>query len=650
MTSVDKIFASKGVRDRTLGQARLGEPLDVVCLLDAPLSPILSRLQRSNVFDECGTRALKSLSSTHTVPAKTAAEPFTSSVSAGKNTYTYDAHTYHTKVPPQGIARLIDHYLPEGGLVLDPFSGSGMTGVAARALGVDCILNELSPAACFISDRFTASAVSAESFKAALHAVLTELEPLRKQLYSTKCRECDRETELLYCVWSYRVLCGKCDGEFQLWDACRKYGKNVKEHKILSHFPCPLCKHEVRKSSLKRTVAEPVLVGYKCCGSKQVEVTHPPSEADLSNIEAINSHAKLADGYFPETSLPDGVNLRQPKKHGLTSIDKFYTKRNLVALSHLWKTIHRIESLQLAAHIAFVFTSLYQRVTRMSEFRFWGGSGNTAHFNVPYIFDEPNVFLSFSRKARTILDHLVATASVYKGRAIVVNGSATSMSYLDNNSVDFIFTDPPFGANINYSEMNILWESWLGSYTNARDEAIISRVQGKDLGDYQALMTQSLRECYRVLRDGHWLLLVFMNSSGKVWESLRSAISDAGFAIKKIDTFDKQHGTFKQFTSENTAGMDVVLHCQKTLSGDPIEPGFKVGGIRESVASFIEATRATIPTSIYLHVSRAPEIDYRTLYSDWLAKALPQSSDLLGFAEFRELANFYIERGDDATT
>jgi len=47
-----------------------------------------------------------------------------------------------------------------------------------------------------------------------------------------------------------------------------------------------------------------------------------------------------------------------------------------------------------------------QRVTRLSEFRFWGGSGNTANFNVPYIFNEAKRLRDLERKARTIQDHL----------------------------------------------------------------------------------------------------------------------------------------------------------------------------------------------------------------------------------------------------
>jgi DNA modification methylase len=546
-------------------------------------------------------------------------------------------------VPPQGIAELLTHYLPEGGLVFDPFSGSGMTGVAAIANGYDCILNELSPAGCFISGRFT-TAIDPKLFTAGVNKVLEELKEIRSFLYTTRCRECGKNTELLYVVWSYKVICFKCQHEFVLWDYCRSYGSRVKEHKILTEFPCPSCHRLLKKSTLKRTVAMPVQVGYKCCGSRQQEVTHVADEKDLALIYRLEMEPPLADGFYPDVSLPEGVNLRQPARHGLDRIDRFYSPRNLAAMSHLWKVIHRVADDELAGFLAFVVTSLYQRVTRLSEFRFWGGSGNSARFNVPYIFNESNVFVTFERKARSIQDHLETTASHYTGRSVVVKNSATALGYMPDNSVDLIFTDPPFGANINYSDMNFLWESWLGEYTETKDEAIVNRVQGKDVNDYQRLMTESLTEAHRVLKAGHWMLLVFMNSSQEVWNALRNAIRDSGFSLKKVDIFDKQHGTFKQFVSENTAGFDLVFHCLKEeRSGrrkGPLDPEENCDSIRR----FLKAIDLGSRTNVYLHVGRRRELDFRKLFSEWAASAVMESRDLIDFAEFCSLVREWVKK------
>jgi hypothetical protein len=376
------------------------------------------------------------------------------------------------------------------------------------------------------------------------------------------------------------------------------------------------------------------MLGYKCCKGGQQEITHSLSDKDVVLIKEIEQKPPTQPGFYPLTKLPEGVNLRQPAKHGLDSIDKFYTARNLAAMSHLWQAIHRVEDTNLAAYLAFAFTSLYQRVTRLSEFRFWGGSGNTARFNVPYISNEANVFLTFERKAKTILDHLRTTAAGYKAHSAVVRGSATQMDYLPDESIDLVFTDPPFGANINYSEMNILWESWLGEFTDTAQEAIINKVQGKDMTAYQNLMTASMCECYRVLRPGHWMLLVFMNSSKEVWNTLQEAIAHAGFTVRKIDIFDKQHGTFKQFVSENTAGFDLVLHCFKplVLQSSAVVAHTAIG---DSIRTFLSHYGGNLPMQVYLHVGRDSEIDYRKLYSEWLSSSLMGHSELVDFTEFR---------------
>ncbi|QVQ36531.1 DNA (cytosine-5-)-methyltransferase [Pseudochrobactrum algeriensis] len=631
----DLTFRSKGI----LRKKNKALPLfnqDIAPLENTTLPNIITRLFDGEYWQD-GRNKLAYMLSKHLEAAETISVPATGGISAGKNTYTYDAHTYHTKVPPQGIAEVLKRYLPSGGVVLDPFGGSGMTGVAARSLGYDVIINELSPAASFISNRFMAK-VDPTKFAETIERIRHEVAPIAQKLYTTTCRECAKATEIQYTVWSYIVGCTNCNTHFPLWDHCRKYGRTVREHKILSEFECPCCKVNLKKSQLPRYDVVPVLVGYKCCAKTIKE--HSPNEEDLSLIRELESSELPLQGFYPQNSLPDGVNLNQPKRHGLTSIDKFYTHRNLIMMSHIWQAIHRVEDIELSASAAFVFTSLYQRVTRLSDYRFWGGSGNTARFNVPHIFNEANVLATFLRKAQSIQDHLDSTAPKYEGQTIVHTGSATSMNFLPDECVDLIFTDPPFGANINYSEMNFLWESWLGTFTDVTDEAIVNKYQKKDNVAYGDLMQQSLSECYRVLRDGHWLVLVFMNSSEKIWSQLQRAIANAGFHIEQVDIFDKQHGTSKQFVSENTTGCDLMLHCRK-IKGKTFTQATS-DKIAVSVEEFLSERVGAFPMLPFLHVERADDIDYRQLYSEWLAVSILQRSDTMDFAKFRDIVKSYL--------
>ena len=148
------------------------------------------------------------------------------------------------------------------------------------------------------------------------------------------------------------------------------------------------------------------------------------------------------------------------------------------------------------------------------------------------------------------------------------------------------------------------------------------------------------------------MTVIFHNSSAKVWEALQCAISCAGFTIEASQIFDKEHGTFKQFVSENAVGYDLVLHCRKSsarLAGREAEQNIPADNAREKMRQdavhFIrQAIKASSQAYIvrYLHVAREDELDYRRLYSEWLARTLPQKVVGLGFEEFRLLVNSVI--------
>jgi DNA modification methylase len=571
--------------------------------------------------------------------AKEVEEPYLESISAGKNTYVYDAHTYHTKVPPQGIRLLIDYYTRPSDVVLDPFCGSGMTGVAAAERGRKVILSDLSPAAAFIAYNLN-TPIDPGEYLEAVYRLLEEAEGLEHFLYDTHCRACEKIAPMLYTVWSYGFVCDHCDKEFVLWDVARDERPSVKESKIKSEFDCPHCQVGLKKRALRRTRRYPVLVGYRCCERSLKEATSPPDEYDLATLEKIEASGVPPSLWYPTAPFPDGVNTRQPIAAGITTVDQAYTVRALWAMAYLWDRAQKWPEPEVKDKLLFTLTSLYQRVTVFSEFRFWGGSGNTANFNVPAIMNEQNVFRAFEWKANTISWYFKHAAPVARKLQVSAQ-SASRLTQLPDKSVDYVFTDPPFGGNINYSEMNFLWESWLRVYTDNKEEAIVNKVQKKGFDEYRELLTAAFSEIRRVLKDNGWLTVVFHNSSEKVWMALQKAVSEAGFKIRGTQTFDKEHGTFKQFVSDNAVGYDLVIHCRK--SEEPRPPSLKEkSDVIEQARVFVQqAVRGELQNYIvrYLHVRRGDEFDYRKLYANWLADALPKSLVSLSFEEFRGLVD-----------
>jgi DNA modification methylase len=575
---------------------------------------------------------------THRVP-KVVGAPYEREISAGKNSYVYDAHTYHTKVPPEGISSLIEHYTRPGDLVLDPFCGSGMTGVAATSLGRKVLLSDLSPAAVFIAYNLN-TPIDQGRYLNAVQAVLEQCKDAEQNLYSTHCRTCRQLTPMLYMVWSYGLICNQCNQEFVLWDVARDERESVRESKILSEFACPHCAKPIKKRGLKRTKRYPVSVGYRCCRAGLKECTASPDEFDRALIK------ELEDGppeelWYPKDRFQDGINTRQPIAAGITSIDKAYTPRALYAMALLWKIASAWPVDEVRNKLLFTITSLYQRVTVFSEFRFWGGSGNTANYNVPAIMNEQNVFTTFERKANTIGWYFREAAS--RVREIEVSTqSACCLSQIPNESIDYIFTDPPFGANINYSEMNFLWESWLRAKTDTREEAIVNKVQGKDYDDYQRILCRAFGEMRRVLKNDSWLTVVFHNSSEKAWHAIQTSLDEAGFSIEGTQTFDKQHGTFKMFVSDNAVGYDLVLHCRKSDKAATYLIKHSAADGHENAREYIMRSLLNKSTSYnvhYLHVARGDEFDYRRLYADWLSEALRQRLVSVSFEEFRTIVD-----------
>ncbi|HEY4010921.1 MAG TPA: DNA methyltransferase [Acidobacteriaceae bacterium] len=568
-------------------------------------------------------------------PAKAVKEPFTGEIEAGKNTYVYDAHTYHTKVPPQGIEALIRHYTDEDAVVLDPFCGSGMTGIAATNLNRRAILSDLSPAAVFIAYNLN-TPIDRDIYLGAVRAVLRDCEDENRSLYTTTCRRCDSDTPLLYTVWSYGLLCDQCGNEFILWDVARDERESVRESKILSEFRCPHCGKHLVKRRLRRTKRYPVSVGYRCCGTGPKEQTAPPMQRDLDVLDLLFDPAEIP-AWYPTDPFPPGINTRQPIAAGIDTIDKAYTPRALRAMAVLWKRCMEWPDDDVRNKLLFTVTSLYQRVTLFSEFRFWGGSGNIANYNVPAISNEQNVFTTFERKANTI--SWFFRESAHLGRKIDVSTqSATCLSQLPDASVDYVFTDPPFGANINYSEMNFLWESWLRAKTDTTKEAIVNKVQGKDYEIYQGLLTEAFQEIARVLKPGAWLSVVFHNSSDRAWSSLQGSLAAAGFSVDGAQTFDKKHATFKMYVSDNAVGYDLVLHCRK----GPLKLLAEAEDVTAAIGGFIRRLSQDQDLSTYtvrfLHVKRADEFDYRRLFSKWIEYSVSRTRITVGFEQFREIA------------
>ena len=513
-------------------------------------------------------------------------EPFVGDVSEGKNDPIYNAHSYHTKVPYKAIVKYIEHYTDEGDIVFDGFCGTGMTGVAAQMLNRKAILSDLSPAATFIAYNYN-TPVDVEEFENEARRILKEVEEECGWMYKTDhynrrsiSHEYLGKGKINYTVWSDVFLCPYCGSEIVFWDAA----VDKKNGKVLENFKCPSCSAETTKNECERswitfydealgkdvTQAKqvPVMINYSFDG-KRYEKT--PDENDLALIKKINN--MNIPYWFPTNEMPRGYNTEQPKRsHGITHVHHFYTKRNLFCLSTIKYLANNKISTEMRKRIFFLLSSYnLTHSTKMSRIIFKSGgtkpvltgyqSGTLYVSSLPV---EKNLIESIKKEKLNSLSNAFYLINNYN---LVSTHSSSDYTMMSNDSIDYIFTDPPFGDNLMYSELNFLWEAWLKVFTNNESEAIINKSQGKSLDEYSDLMLKSFQECYRVLKPKRWITVVFHNSKSSVWNAIQEAMIKAGFVIANVSILDKQQGSFKQVTSAGAVKNDLVISAYKPPKG-----------------------------------------------------------------------------------
>ena len=306
-------------------------------------------------------------------------------------------------------------------------------------------------------------------------------------------------------------------------------------------------------SSLRKSVTlskqVPVLINYTYAGKRY---TKTPDQADLELIDRINGME--IPYWHPTDELPNGYNTEQPKRtNGIYHVHQFYTKRNLMYLSKFY-------SLLADNKLRFIFTSVLQNATKMYKFRTDGKGGIvTGTLYVPALCQENNVGNLLRNKAEMIYKSCVE----FSQKCVIVSTNSSTQEAIPESTIDYIFIDPPFGANINYSELSFLWETWLKVITNNSKEAICNDVQGKGLLEYQDLMTRSFSEFYRILKPNRWMTVEFHNSKNSVWNAIQEGLQRAGFIIADVRTLDKKQGSFKQVTTSSAVKQDLVISAYK---------------------------------------------------------------------------------------
>ena len=564
-------------------------------------------------------------------------EPFAVDVSEGKTDRLYRAHGYHTKVPHRAIVPCILHYTNPGDIVLDGFCGSGMTGVAAQWCGTappafrkeleqrwrkegreapkwgarHAILGDLSPAATFIAANYNIP-FNLTTFSHAAAQLLRDVGLEIGWMYETLHTDGKTKGRINYTVWSEVFSCPECAREVVFLDEAL----DTKTHKTRSAFPCPHCSVELTKDNLdrvfetfvdtasgkawKRIRLQAVLINYSV-GKERYQ--KKPDSNDLSTLDQIsnlNLPSNIPTNAFPINEMYHGSRLA-PK--GFRRVHHMFLSRAAHALAAMWRRADGCEDQRLRNMLLFFVEqaiwgmSVLNRYQPLQHGRPGGSQVNRQLSGVYYVASQiaevsPRYILDGKlHRFTTAFDPMPSRTDT----AAVSTGDCSSFALTDN-SIDYVFTDPPFGENIYYADLNYLVESWHRIFTRAEPEAIVDRAKRKGIADYQRLMQGCFEEYHRVLKPGRWMTVVFHNSRNAVWNAIQEAMLAAGFVVADVRTLDKKQGSYRQVTS-TAVKQDLVISAYKPNHG--LEERFKlVAGTEEGVWEFVHTHMRQLPVFV----------------------------------------------------
>ncbi|MEZ2122366.1 DNA methyltransferase [Corynebacterium sp. CCM 9203] len=482
----------------------------------------------------------------------------------GRGDAVYLAHAYLTKVPVSAIIPFIERYTEQGDTVLDPFAGSGMTGVAAMTLNRNAALSDVSALGRHIGSNYC-SLVDPKTLCQARELVIDRAKARIGDIYvvgSDMDPVIGGTAKLVKTVWSSVYQCRRCDKRVNYYHAF----KNA--NWVKAAMQCPSCGTQINARLAK--IAEEPVVDY-------LESARWKSQQEFAPVEKLDVLDPHEYGLQePSLSIPEDREMAKAsalRHNGRLTVKSFYSPRNWLALCALHHEISQIENDAVRKKLLFAFTAILTRASKRYQ---WSpkrplNAANQNYYVAP-VFYEWNVFDLFVRKVQAAIRSdawIVENNRAYlglqqMGKVSYQKQSAVSLSIPDS-SVDYIFTDPPFGSNLFYSDMALFQEVWLDEFTDETQEAVVDRSSGgaRSAERYELMITQALTECRRVLKRNGRISFVFGNSTGTMWALIQRAISNAGLSIvpSEIVILNKGQRSVKGLASgfEHVATLDLIL-------------------------------------------------------------------------------------------
>lgn len=478
----------------------------------------------------------------------------------------YLMHKYWGRKPHNVVSNYIENYTNENDIVLEPFMGSGVTVIEAlklkrRAVGID-----INPMSKFIVQN-TINKVDLNLFTSKFNEIMDIVKGIYEILYETQCPICGKKSTIETAVWNIDTLS-------RIKGVCPEHGTFVKDA------------DEFDK------------IKYESC---------------VKMKETMLSESKI--------SYPTEPIMKYVKRSGRETIDELFSDRALIILSEIREKINQVQEKEIRDLLMFCFTSMLSNVSRMLpgdlEKSTYKSGWVISKFWTPKIHTERNVFMCMNLRYKAVLKGKKELLEIDDALADIKTGDSSCLKNIKDNSIDYIFTDPPYGESIAYLALSQFWNSWLQKDIDYEDEIIIDPYRNKNYDDYATRTQNAYKELYRVLKPDHYMSFTFHNRDLNVWKAILDACNNAGFILENIILQEQAVSSGTQgINRKNTLTGDFVYNFVKKQNAicekETVENAEEY--VAELVEKYITQNNGATPSELYEYL--IPLIVKKNAYTD----------------------------------
>ena len=513
----------------------------------------------------------------------------TENIAAESHPAHYLMHKYWGRKAHNVVGEYISCFTNEGDTILEPFMGSGVTVIEAIKQGRKVIGLDINPMATFIV-RNTISGVDLQEFSARYSLITNQVRAEYEYLYFTQCPICGERAIIETAIW---------------------------EEDKLTRIKGICAKHRTFIVDSSERDAEM----YVMCSQMK---------DDLLSTGSI--------------SYPTDPIMQYVKRSGRNRVDELFTDRALIILSRLRQLILETENNSVRDLLLFCFTSMLSNVSRMlpgdPEKATYKSGWVISKFWTPKVHTERNIFMCLDLRYKAILKGKKELCGIDETLAQVKICDSSHLYFIENESIDYIFTDPPYGESIAYLALSHFWNSWLPYGVDYDAEIIIDPYRKKGYDDYAQRTKAAYREFYRVLKDEHYMSFTFHNRDMSVWKAILDACNEAGFILENIILQEQAVSSGTQgINKKNTLTGDFVYNFRKSTkeTRKNVEtPEDPLSFIKKRIDSYIELHDGATPSELYEYL--IPIIVQNNAYSDANGNAINIEAILKDAYDYIEIA------------